>query len=145
MGVTRIVARKRLYFICTGNSCRSQMAEGLARMLLPRDWDVASGGLEPKPVHPLAIQVMAEWGIDISGHRSKPIDPEWIATADTVVTLCGDARDRCPVLPPGTHHLHWGLPDPAAAAGSPEAVLNTFRSVRDQIRDRLEQWVARLP
>ncbi|MCB5220325.1 arsenate reductase (thioredoxin) [Lactiplantibacillus pentosus] len=124
----------KIYFLCTGNSCRSQMAEGFARQLLPAGWEVASAGVEVHGVNPLAVQVMAEVGIDIRQQTSKLIDPEYLAQCAVVVTLCGDAQDRCPVTPPTVTRLHWPLPDPAQAPGSPAEKLPVFRQVRDQIQ-----------
>lgn len=129
--------RPLLYFICTGNSCRSQMAEGFARESLGDRCTVLSGGLEPSRVNPLAIRVMAEVGIDISGHESTPIDPDILQSATIAVTLCGDAEERCPLTPPQVQRLHWPLPDPAKASGSEEEVLSVFRRVRDDIRARV--------
>jgi arsenate reductase len=127
-------------FVCTANSARSQMAEGLARAL--RSFEaVMSAGTEPTTVNPLAIEVMQEVGIDISAHESKALSPELLAWADVVITLCGDARDRCPLLPPGKKHLHWGIDDPAAAGGSRSEKLEAFRRARDAIRERLDNCV----
>jgi len=126
---------KRIMFVCTGNSARSQMAEGLARALGGNQVEVFSAGLEPKGLHPVAVGVMKEIGIDISSQTSKLIDPDLIRTMDIVVTLCGDARDRCPVLPPGTVHIHWPLPDPAAVEGSEAEVREAFRRVRSKLQE----------
>lgn len=131
----------RAMFVCTGNSCRSQMAEGFARALAGPQWQVWSAGLEPSVVNPRAIQAMAEAGVDISAQTSKAIDPELIRTMDLVVTLCGDARDRCPVTPPSVRKLHWPLRDPAQATGTDEEVMAVFRQVRDEIRAHVEQLV----
>lgn len=129
----------QVYFLCTGNACRSQMAEGFARQLLGRQWRVASAGIETHGLNPLAVQVMAEVGIDISAQTSTLIDSEYLAHCDLVVTLCGDARDRCPVTPPTVRKMHWPLPDPAQATGDLAAQLVVFRQVRDQIRQRVTQ------
>lgn len=126
---------KRIMFVCTGNSARSQMAEGLARALGRGQVEVFSAGLEPKGVHPLAVEAMREIGIDISSQTSKLIDPDLVRQMDVVVTLCGDAKDRCPVLPPGTVHIHWPLPDPAAAEGTEAEVKQAFREVRDALQE----------
>ena len=123
-------------FVCTANSARSQMAEGLARAMR-RFEGVMSAGTEPTTVNPLAVEAIQEIGIDISSHRSKPLTPELLAWADVVITLCGDARDRCPLLPPGKRHLHWGIDDPAAVAGSRVERLEAFRRARDTIRRKL--------
>lgn len=125
-------AVKKIYFLCTGNSCRSQMAEGFAKQLLPSDWEIQSAGIETHGLNPKAVQVMAAVGIDISQQTSKLIDPQYLKQCDLVVTLCGDARDRCPVTPPSVTKLHWPLPDPA-----PSNDLDVFRSVRDQIKTKV--------
>ncbi len=130
---------QRVYFICTGNSARSQMAEGFFNALAGQSQRAESGGLEPSQVNPLAIQVMDEAGIDLTSHRSKPIDIERLNTADIVVTLCGDAEERCPVTPAHVRRLHWPLPDPARAAGTEDEQLAVFRTVRDQIRERVTE------
>ncbi|MDA8345387.1 MAG: arsenate reductase (thioredoxin) [Thermaerobacter sp.] len=132
-----------LYFICTGNSARSQMAEGFGRVMLADRYDIMSGGLEPSTVNPLAIQVMAEVGIDISAQQSKAIDVDLLWSARVAVTLCGDAEERCPVTPPGVLRLHWPLRDPAKATGTEEERLTIFRAVRDEIRERLTEFSAR--
>lgn len=127
----------KVYFLCTGNSCRSQMAEGFAKTLLGRNWQVASAGIERHGLNPLAVQVMAEAGIDISQQQSKLIDPTYLQSADLVVTLCGDARDRCPVTPASVRRLHWPLPDPVQATGTLAQRLAVFRQVRDEIKQRV--------
>lgn len=126
-----------LYFVCTGNSARSQMAEGFARQMLGDRFEIVSGGLEPSSLHPLALRAMAEAGVDISRQYSKPIDVDRLCTAHMAVTLCGDAEERCPVTPPAVRRLHWGLPDPAKAQGGEEERLKIFRQVRDEIEARL--------
>lgn len=126
----------RVLFVCTANSARSQMAEAIARHL--QLWpDVKSAGLKPSGVNPLAIEVMAEMGVDMSSHTSKMLTPELLDWADLVVTLCGDARDSCPVLPRGKRHEHWGFADPAQVSGSYEQKLGAFRAARNAIKDRL--------
>ncbi len=136
------MAKPLLYFLCTGNSCRSQMAEGFARSLGGARLEVASAGIEPSTVNPRAIAVMREVGVNISGHTSKGIDPELLRRADVVITLCGDANDRCPSVPSAARRLHWDLPDPARAAGTEAEVLAVFRSVRDDIKRRVSALVA---
>lgn len=128
----------QIYFLCTGNSCRSQMAEGFAKQLLDPEWRVASAGVETHGLNPNAVAVMAEVGVDISRQYAKLIDNDYLQSSDLVVTLCGDARDRCPVTPPSVKRLHWPLPDPASATGTPDEILTAFRSVRDEIRDRVQ-------
>lgn len=128
---------KQIYFLCTGNSCRSQMAEGIARQLLGPERRVASAGVEMHGLNANAVVVMNEVGIDISHQYSKLIDVDYLNHCDLVVTLCGDARDRCPITPPSVKKLHWPLPDPAQAVGTEEEQLAVFRSVRDQIKRRI--------
>ena len=128
----------QIYFLCTGNSCRSQMAEGFARQILPADWRIASAGIETHGLNPLAVKVMAEKGLDISNYQSKLIDPQYLQTCDIVVTLCGDARDRCPVVPATVTKIHWPLLDPAQATGTEAEQLAVFRQVRDEIATRIQ-------
>lgn len=134
----------QLYFLCTGNSCRSQMAEGFARQMAPQDWRIASAGVEQHGLNPLAVKVMAERGVDISQHQSKLIDNDYLQHSDMVVTLCGDARDKCPMTPPTVAKRHWPLPDPAQATGSDEEVLTAFRQVRDDIEGRVKDLIQTL-
>jgi arsenate reductase len=134
----------QLYFLCTGNSCRSQMAEGFARQMAPQDWRIASAGVEQHGLNPLAVKVMAERGVDISQHQSKLIDNDYLQHSDMVVTLCGDARDKCPMTPPTVAKRHWPLPDPAQATGSDEEVLTVFRQVRDDIEGRVKDLIQTL-
>ncbi|MFD1440291.1 arsenate reductase (thioredoxin) [Lacticaseibacillus hegangensis] len=129
----------QIYFLCTGNSCRSQMAEGFAKQMLGKQWRVASAGLQIDGLNPLAVKVMAERGVDISAQYSKLIDPQYLRSSDLVVTLCGDARDRCPAVPATVRRLHWPLPDPAAATGTDDEVLQVFRTVRDDIARRVSE------
>jgi arsenate reductase len=133
-----------IYFLCTGNSARSQMAEGLARRSFGATHQVASAGVAPTALHPLAVAAMAEIGIDISHHRAKPIDPALVRSAAVVVTLCGDADERCPVTPPEVRRLHWDLPDPARAHGTDVERLAAFRAVRDDLARRIDQLAAEL-
>ena len=134
----------KLYFLCTGNSCRSQMAEGFAEANYPTA-EVASAGTHPTTVNPLAQVVMAEVGIDLSSHYAKALDPVYFAQADVIVTLCGDARDHCPVIPTSARHLHWDLADPAQATGSRAEQLTVFRQVRDQIKARVAELKTVVP
>lgn len=128
---------RQIYFLCTGNSCRSQMAEGFAAKYLP-DWRVASAGVETHGLNPKAVAVMAEVGIDISQHQSKLIDLDYLNSSDLVVTLCGDARDKCPMTPPTVVRRHWPLPDPAQAQGTDVEIMQVFRDVRDEIERRVK-------
>ncbi|MEW6227036.1 MAG: arsenate reductase (thioredoxin) [Bacillota bacterium] len=130
--------KRKVLFLCTGNSCRSQMAEGFLRALGGDKWEAYSAGLDPRGVNPRAIEAMKEVGIDISHQTSKGIDPRLIDEVDMVITLCGSADEACPVTPPHVRRIHWPLEDPARATGTPGQVLNTFRRVRDEIRRRVE-------
>lgn len=132
-----------VYFLCSGNACRSQMAEGFARQMLGSSWQVASAGVTPTKLDPRATAVMAEAGVDISQQYAKPINMQTLETADLVITLCGDARDKCPTTPPQVRHLHWPLPDPARATGSEAEVMATFRQVRDEIKQRVLKLAAK--
>jgi arsenate reductase len=136
------MSRPRVLFLCTHNSARSQMAEGLLRALAGDRFEAGSAGTEKTSVHPLAIRVMAERGIDIAGHTSKlyadVASPSW----DHLVTVCDDASERCPWVPASVTRLHWSFPDPSRASGSEEERLAVFRRVRDQIHERLTDWLA---
>jgi arsenate reductase (thioredoxin) len=127
--------------LCTGNSCRSQMAEGFLKVAGGDFFEVASAGSKPAGfVHPLAIQVMAEIGIDISGHRSKSIAEFLNRQVETVITVCGDADEACPVLGGCPSRYHWPFDDPARAEGTQEEKLKAFREVRDQLRPVFEAY-----
>lgn len=130
-----------ILFLCTGNSCRSQMAEGFLRALSGGGVEVQSAGLEAHGKNPQAIAVMSEVGIDISRQASTEVTGAMIENADLVVTVCGHAEQHCPVLPAGTRRLHWPLPDPARATGSEEDILARFRAVRDEIRGRISSLI----
>jgi arsenate reductase len=127
--------QEAILFLCVANSARSQMAEALALSMTKGDVEIYSAGSEPTVVNPLAIRIMAEIGIDLSGHRSKSIDQLPLARVGTVVTLC--AEEVCPVLP-GVDRHHWPLPDPAAVTGGEDERLAAFRGVREEIRVLLE-------
>ena len=132
----------RVLFLCTHNSARSQMAEGLLRTMAGDRFEVQSAGTEKTAVHPLAIRVMAEHGIDISGHSSKVYDGLIAASWDSVITVCDDANERCPVFPGAIERLHWSFDDPSRATGDEQARLVVFRRVRDEIEARLVEWLA---
>lgn len=134
---------RRVLFLCTANSCRSQMAEAFARRLAPHDVKIYSAGTAPKAIHPLAIRAMEEVGIDMADQRSKGIEDVPLESVDLVVTLCGEAAESCPPTPKKAARLHWPLPDPATASGDEETVLKTFREVRDEILSRVEKLFAR--
>jgi len=132
---------KRVLLICSKNSARSQMAEGLVNHDLADRFKAFSAGTDPSSVHPLAIEVMREIGIDISRHQSKNLDEFARERFDYVITLCDQANESCPVFFGGTKRLHMGFPDPAAAEGTPEEKQVGFRKVRDQIRAQLEEFL----
>lgn len=129
--------KKKILFLCTHNSCRSQMAEGLVNHYLGDRYEAFSAGTEATRVHPLAILVLAELGIDISGQRSKTLDEFTGEQFDHVITLCGSANEQCPLFFGGVHREHIGFDDPSRLSGAPEEVLPEFRRVRDEIRDTL--------
>ncbi len=134
----------RVLFVCSGNSCRSQMAEGWARHLGGGRVEAMSAGIEAHGKNPRTISIMKEVGVDISHQESTQLTPEMIQEADIIVTVCGHADEHCPVIPAGTHKEHWPLDDPARAKGSEEAILGVFRQTRDQVRERVEDLFARI-
>jgi len=134
----------RILFLCTGNSCRSQMAEGWARTLGGDRIEAQSAGIEAHGKNPRAIAVMAEAGVDISGQESTRVTDEMIRRADIVVTVCGHADEHCPVLPPGVKKIHWPLTDPAKATGTEEEILTQFRATRDEVRRRVTDLIENL-
>ncbi|WP_096465834.1 arsenate reductase (thioredoxin) [Aneurinibacillus soli] len=134
------VNKKVIYFLCTGNSCRSQMAEGFGKKYLSDKYEVYSAGIEAHGLNPNAIKVMAEKEIDISNQTSDVIDPELLNKADYVVTLCGDANDKCPMTPAHVKRDHWGFDDPAKATGTEEEKWAFFQRVRDEIEERIRYF-----
>ena len=126
---------KKIIFLCTGNSARSQMAEGLMRYFRGGEFEVCSAGVEPKGVNPLAISVMEEIGIDISAQRSKHLDEYSEDRFDYIVTLCNHAETTCPLFPGEGERIHQSFPDPAAAEGSREEKIEMFRRVRDELKE----------
>lgn len=128
------MTKKTIYFICTGNSCRSQMAEGFGKAILGDEWNVYSGGIETHGVNPKAVEAMKEVGIDISTHTSDLIDNTILKQSDLVVTLCSHADAHCPTIPSGVKKEHWGFDDPAGKDGS------EFQRVRDDIKNAIEQF-----
>lgn len=132
---------KRILVLCTGNSCRSQMAEGYLQHFAGARAKVYSAGVETHGVNPKAIAVMAEDGIDISQHTSNHIDEYREVDFDFVITVCDHAKERCPFFPTAAKMFHENFPDPAKAAGTPEEIMNAFRAVRQQIRDYSHAFV----
>lgn len=137
-----VILKKGVLFLCTGNSCRSQMAEGFVKKMLSKDLNIFSAGLEPKGIHPMAVKVMQEIGLDISRQKSKNISEIPIGEIDIVITLCGDAAERCPVFLGKVKRIHWELEDPAKAQGSKEEIIKIFQKVRDKIKSHIknEKW-----
>ncbi len=131
----------RVLILCTANSARSQMAEGLLRHLGGAQYDVSSAGAKPSVVNPLAIAAMDERGIDIRQQWSKNLDIYLDQPFDYVITVCDNAAEACPLFPGPAQRIHWGFPDPAAATGDDAARLASFRQVRDAIERQLREWV----
>ncbi|MEN2767404.1 arsenate reductase (thioredoxin) [Ornithinibacillus xuwenensis] len=134
------MAKKTIYFLCTGNSCRSQMAEGWAKEYLGEDWEVKSAGIEAHGLNPNAVKAMKEVGVDIADQSSDIIDPEILNNATFAITLCGDAKDKCPVTPPHVKRDHWGFDDPAKAQGTEDEKWQVFQRVRDEIGERIRRF-----
>jgi len=134
----------KVLFLCTGNSCRSQMAEGWANHLGQGRIEATSAGIEAHGKNPRAIAVMREAGVDISRQESTRVTPEMLARADLVVTVCGHADEHCPVLPPGVQKKHWLLEDPAKATGTEEQIMAKFRATRDEVKSRVEGLIGGL-
>jgi len=134
--------KKLVYFLCTGNSCRSQMAEGFLKAIGGDKYEVKSAGLEAHGLNPRAVATMREAGIDITTQTSDVIDRDTLAQADYIITLCGHANDHCPVVHNDkAARWHWGFDDPAKATGSEEEIADKFREVRDAIKRRIERFV----
>ena len=139
-----MVDKKRVIFLCTGNSCRSQMAEAFLREHGGEFYEAFSAGLEPKPINPYTYQVMGEVGLDLSGQSSKPVT-DFLGKMHfhTLITVCDDAEKNCPRSWPGVNQrLHWSFEDPAAFLGTPEEKLVKFREVRDLIDQAVQFWLA---
>jgi arsenate reductase len=134
-------SRVRVLILCTGNSARSQMAEGLLRERGGEAFEVASAGIDPSFVRPEAIEAMREIGIDISGHRSKSIDKFRGQPFDYVITVCDNANQQCPMFPGESRRIHWSIKDPAAIEGDNETRLEAFRLARDELRERLSDFI----
>ena len=135
--------KKKVLILCTGNSARSQMAEGLLRYEGGNLFEVVSAGVNPTRVRPEAIEAMREIGIDISTHRSKSVDEFKGEQFDYVITVCDNANEHCPIFPGQTKRLHWSFEDPAAAEGDEPTRLAVFRRVRDEIHERLRTFITK--
>jgi arsenate reductase len=134
-------SKKRVLFLCTGNSCRSQMAEGLLRELAGNEFDAESAGTNLTRINPMAVRVMAEAAIDITDQYSKSVDEMKGQRFDYVITVCDRAREACPVFPHDAMKLHWSFEDPAEATGTEEERLSVFRGVRDEIANRIREFL----
>ncbi|QQS32725.1 MAG: arsenate reductase ArsC [Acidobacteriota bacterium] len=134
--------KTKVLILCTGNSARSQMAEGLLRYIAGNRFEVESAGTVASFVRPQAIEAMREIGIDISGHRSKCLDEFLDTPFDHVITVCDNANETCPMFPGTAKRTHWSFDDPAAATGTDEEILAKFRRIRDEIAEKLRQFAA---
>ena len=134
--------KQQVLILCTGNSARSQMAEGLLRSLAGDRFVVFSAGTAPSKVNPLAIRAMHEQGLDISNHRSKHLNEYIDQPFDYVITVCDNAAESCPMFPGPARRIHWSFPDPAAVTGTEEERLRSFRQIRDAIDSRFREWLA---
>ncbi len=130
---------KKILFLCTGNSCRSQIAEGIARSIFDDSYQIESAGTEKHGVNPNAIQTLKEIGIDISSYKSKAIELSRLNNFDIVITLCGDAKDKCPILDEKVKHIHWNLQDPAKFKGNDSEIMSNFAKTRDLILIRIKE------
>ena len=135
------MTKKSIYFLCTGNSCRSQMAEGFAKKYLGDRYEIYSAGIEPRGINPWSVKVMLEKGIDISDQTSDVVSTKLLNQVDSVITLCKDAQERCPVTLPRANHYHWAFDDPAKVRGSEEEIINEFRRVRDEIELTIQKFI----
>jgi arsenate reductase len=132
---------EKIMFLCTANSCRSQMAEGFAKKFSKDLIKVYSAGLMAAGVHKRAIAVMKEIGIDISNQKSKPIDEDLLKQMDIVITLCEYAEEYCPQTPPEVKRIHWPIKDPVGTTGTEEEIMNEFRLARDEIKDKVQNLI----
>jgi arsenate reductase len=133
--------KQKILFLCTGNSCRSQMAEGWLKHLGGERFDVYSAGIVAHGKNPRAIAVMKEAGVDISAQESEQLDPALLNELDLLVTVCGNADETCPAVPASCEKQHWPFDDPAKATGTEEEIMAEFCRVRDQIRSRIEKFI----
>ncbi len=131
----------KIMFLCTGNSCRSQMAEGFAKEMGGDNIEAYSAGLFPVGINPYAIKVMREEGIDISVQTSDAIDPELLDRMDIIITLCGNAEAQCPATPSHIKKFHWPIKDPVGATGTEDDILAEFRKARDIIREKVGSFI----
>ena len=130
---------KKILFLCTGNSCRSQIAEGIAHNIFNSSYHIESAGTEKHGVNPNAIKTLIEIGIDISTYKSKTISLDELNRFNLIITLCGDAKDKCPILDEGIKHIHWDLKDPAKFEGTDLEIASYFRNIRDLILNNIKE------
>jgi len=133
--------KSKVLFVCTGNSCRSQIAEGILRDAAGKEFDVYSAGSHPSHVHPMAIKVMSEWGIDISEHTSDPIDYFLDKEIDVVITVCDHANQICPAFPGDVERLHWSIKDPFSGWDANDDYLDAFRETRETVCERIDEFL----
>ena len=133
--------KKKVIFICTGNACRSQMAEGLLRHMAGNKFKVYSAGSHPSRLHPASVAVMAEWNIDIAHHTSEPINDYLETGIDIVITVCDNAKQICPTFPGNVKRIHWGLDDPYHGGGAEPEDLLPYREIRDELEDRIKVFL----
>ena len=133
--------KKKVIFICTGNACRSQMAEGLLRRRAGDKFEVYSAGSQPSHLHPASVLVMNELGIDISHHKSEPVDDYLDIGIDIVITVCDNAQQSCPTFPGNVERIHWGLADPYHGWGADPQDLPPYRETRDELKKRIEGYL----
>jgi len=133
--------KKKVIFICTGNACRSQMAEGLLRHMAGEKFEVYSAGSHPSRLHPASVAVMAEWNIDITHHTSEPINDYLETGIDIVITVCDNAQQICPTFPGNVQRIHWGLDDPYHGWGAEPEDLLPYRETRDELKDRIKVFL----
>jgi arsenate reductase len=136
--------KKKILILCTGNSARSQMGEGLLLHMAGDGWQVESAGTKPAGLNPLAVEAMKEFGIDISAQRSKSVAEFGDKKFDFVITVCDSAAESCPIFPNAPRRIHWSLPDPAAVQGTHQEKLVAFRAVRDRLRQHLQEWLTQI-
>lgn len=137
--------KQHVLILCTGNSCRSQLAEALWRHEAGERYEVQSAGTVPKGVHPLTLKVLEEIGVSTAGLRSKHVDEIDTRSLDLLITVCGSAKENCPLLPGQFRREHWPFDDPAAARGNEDEVMAVFRRVRDEIRERIRDFLTEYP
>ncbi len=133
--------KKKVIFICTGNACRSQMAEGLLRHMAGDKFEVYSAGSHPSRLHPASVAVMAEWGIDIARHTAEPIDNYLETRIDIAITVCDNAQQSCPTFPGNMEQIHWGLDDPYHGWGADPEDLPPYRETRDELKERIKEFL----